>query len=74
MRLGRQHGEARLEAACARAERLGAYSYRSVKNILARGLDRVALEEESALSTPPRPAHENIRGAAYYTLEEKQPC
>lgn len=74
MRLGRQHGEARLEAACARAERLGAYSYRSVKNILARGLDRVALEQESALSTPPRPAHENIRGAAYYTLEEKPPC
>lgn len=74
MRLGRQYGESHLEAACARAEHLRACSYRTVKNILARGLDRLPLEEEPAMPTNPMPAHENIRGAAYYTIEEEVPC
>ncbi len=73
MRLGRQYGESPL-AACARAEHLRACSYRTVKNILARGLDRLPLEEEPAMPTNPMPAHENIRGAAYYTIEEEVPC
>ena len=63
LRLGQARGADRLEAACERALRLGAYSYRTVKNILASGLDRVPLDE----SVPsPLPAHANIRGAAYY--------
>jgi transposase len=63
LRLGQARGADRLEAACARAERLGAYSYRTVKNILASGLDRVPLDESAP---SPLPAHANIRGAAYY--------
>jgi transposase len=64
MRLGRQHGDDRLEAACCRASRLRAYSYRTVKNILQTGMDRLPLEETS--ETPAAPVHGNIRGAAYY--------
>lgn len=71
MRLGRHYGEQRLEAACIRADSLGAYRYRSVKNILSSGLDRVPVEETA---TSISPAHDNIRGAAYYTLEEEIPC
>ena len=71
MRLGRVHGAERLEAACRRAERLHSMSYRTLNNILAAGLDRVPLEEaEEATSTKPLAAHENIRGADYYTPKE----
>ena len=69
MGLGRYPGQERLEAACARAERFLAYSYRAVKNILTAGLDRLPLDELDT-QTAPRPLHENIRGATYYTFEE----
>lgn len=65
IRLGMKHGEVRLEAACRRAERLGACSYRSVRNILSSGADRLPLEETESVSTTPE--HPNIRGAAYYS-------
>ena len=39
-RLARQCGDARLEAACARALSIGSPTYRSVNSILAAGLDR----------------------------------
>ena len=53
-----------LEAACARAEALSSYSYRTVKNILSAGLDRVVLESDA--EAKPREEHENIRGADHY--------
>ena len=40
LRLGDRYGPERLEAACARALAIGACSYRSVRSILERGLDR----------------------------------
>ncbi|MEJ2240419.1 MAG: hypothetical protein P8X82_19180 [Gemmatimonadales bacterium] len=64
MRLGRRFTGERLEAACRRALALSSYSYRTVKNILSAGLDRVVLEDDA--ESRPRPAHENIRGAEYY--------
>jgi transposase len=64
MRLGKQYTPERLEAACFRALRSGAHSYRSVKSILEHGLDRVPLEPEAVLTLPLE--HENVRGAAYY--------
>ena len=73
MRLGRQYGMERLEAACARALRLGAYGYRTVKNILSTGLDSLCSEQETSKPLAPMPHHDNIRGAAYYTLEGT-PC
>ena len=64
MRLGRVHGPDRLEAACARAERLRSYRFRTVEHILNSQQDRLPLDEPA----PARPAltHENLRGAAYY--------
>jgi transposase len=63
LRLGKQLGVARLEAACRRALHFSLYSYGSVKEILAKGLDRQPL---AARPTPPSPAHDNVRGAHYY--------
>ena len=64
MRLGRTYGDARLEAASARAGALGSYRYRTVKNILASAQDRLPLEAPPEAT--PTPTHANIRGAAYY--------
>ncbi len=63
LRLGDRYGSERLEAAAARARALGATSYRSVRSILERGLDR--LPEPDAV-TPPALTHANVRGAGYY--------
>ena len=73
MRLGRLHGDERLEAACARAERLRSYSYRTVKNILASGQERLPLEDEQPAPAP-TPPHHNIRGPLHYAAEETSEC
>jgi transposase len=64
MRLGREHGADRLEAACERAERLGSYRFRTVEHILRHHQDRLPLEEP--IPTRPALTHENVRGATYY--------
>jgi transposase len=64
LRLARQYGADRLEAACDRGLDIGARSYGSIQSILKHGLDR----------RPPRPVaqgellpdHPNIRGSRYY--------
>lgn len=64
MRLAREYGDERLEAACARAQSIRAPHYRSVKSILASGLDR---QQASLLAdAPPMPSHDNVRGPGYY--------
>ena len=63
LRLARQYGAERLEAACDRGLDIGARSYGSIQSILKHGLDR----------RPPKPArqgellptHPNIRGSRY---------
>jgi transposase len=67
LRLGKQHGAARLEAACARALALNALSYQSIKSILTHGLERQPLPTTTA-HAPIRHAH--IRGAHYYAQED----
>jgi transposase len=69
LRLAKTYEADRVEAACHRADALGAASYRTVKNILAAGLDRLPVEEET-LSLNLVPEHENIRGAEYYAEKE----
>ena len=68
MRLARQYGNERLEAAAARAVTLGAMRYRSVASILKSSLDRAPLPttapEQTELTLPA--THENLRGAHYY--------
>ena len=73
MGLDRRFGPERLEAACKRALGIGgAITYRSVRSILDRGLDRG--EDEPAVAALPQ-VHENLRGAAYYGAgAEKPPC
>jgi transposase len=63
VRLADRWGEDRLEAACRRAIAHSAYSYRSVKTILEKGLDRI---EESVCEIPAVGGHTNIRGKSAY--------
>jgi transposase len=63
-RLARQYDHARLEAACARAMALRSPTYRSVKDILANGLDGQPLP--ATPSSTAMPVHENVRGPDYY--------
>ena len=63
LRLGTRYSNERLEAAARRAVSTGACSYRSVKSILERGLDRQPLE--APVARPPL-EHSNLRGASYF--------
>jgi transposase len=65
IRLARRYPAERVEAACARALAVKAYSYRSVKSILETGLDREPLEEGKTHDAH-RLLHPNVRGSAYY--------
>ena len=70
MRLGREHGPERLEAACRRVLAVPKPSYKTVKNILRARLDQLPFEEPTP--APRLPAHDNIRGAAYFAGEEDE--
>jgi len=63
MRLGSRYGKERLEAACKRALVFGLHSYKGVRNILAAGLDKVALDKPVIIKSK---THANIRGTKYY--------
>lgn len=65
IKLGERYEEGRLEAAARRALSFNAISYRSVRSILANGLDR-RTETDSDASQGVLPLHENIRGGGYY--------
>jgi hypothetical protein len=73
IRLAGHYGADRTEAACARALALRSYSCRSVKPVLAAGLDRRPLPG-AAPPVPPHPAHGNLRGPGYYQQEGHLPC
>ena len=67
MRLERRYGAARLNAACARALLLQAYSYKSVQSILKHHLE----DQETAFLQPlVTVAHANLRGSTYYAKGE----
>lgn len=65
MRLGRQYGKERLEAACRRAVLLDACTYRSIKSILATGTDRRPLPPTDE-APGSKILHSNLRGRDYY--------
>jgi transposase len=52
-----------LNAACSRAAFFNSYSYRTVKNIIDKGLEKVAVETIEQYKLP---YHDNIRGSKYY--------
>lgn len=72
MRLGKQYGSDRLEAASARAVRAGAKSYRHVKSILKHRLEaqQPLLDEGGDVEARPPLVHDNVRGASYYAALE----
>jgi transposase len=73
MRLGKEYGQERLEAACARALAIGGTSFKSIQAILKAGLDRRALFEQHRESPPIH--HTNIRGPHYYnSMKGGQSC
>jgi transposase len=73
MRLGQIYGAERLEAACQRALAVGGVSYKSVRSILASGLDGEPLEESAEVAPI---EHGNVRGGSYYGERGEQvaPC
>jgi transposase len=64
MRLGKEYGHERLEAACIRALSANTITFRSIDSILKRGLDKLPPPQK----TPEHPPleHDNIRGPEYY--------
>jgi len=65
LRLARQYGAERLEAACTRGLEIGARSYGSISSILQNGLDR--RPPSRTAEAPELPFdHPNIRGGRYY--------
>jgi len=66
LNLEKRYGRVRLEAACARAHRIGSPTRKSVLSILTQGLDRSppppAEQTTLALTEP----HPNVRGSDYY--------
>ena len=64
MRLSKNYGPDRTEAACRRALLAGAVRYRSVASILKKGLDQLELPDYGPESGPIN--HTNIRGPQYY--------
>jgi len=69
--LTRDYEPVRVEAAAERALRYNACSYRSVKAILATGLDHQC-GSASQLNIPGLLPHQNIRGQAYYECHDME--
>jgi transposase len=66
LRLAKQYGNERLEAACERAVLVRARSYRHVASILKNGLDGVPLPKPAPTQSALPLTHENVRGGDYY--------
>lgn len=65
LRFGKSYSETRLEAACSRALKIGAYSYKSIESILKNNLDQVPVSRSEML-TATKESHENVRGGDYF--------
>jgi transposase len=63
LNLVKEYGPDRLDKACERALYFGFYSYKRIKNILDRGLEKDTLTEQTELFITP---HKNLRGSEYY--------
>ena len=67
-RLSTYYPAERIEAACRRAIAINGRSYKSIQSILKNGLDQQSLplvQEEKAVK------HKNLRGNAYYALDDQ---
>jgi len=66
LRLAKQYGAERLEAACRRAAAARARSYRHVQSILKNGLDRLPTDVPPSQAPDLPTGHANVRGGDYY--------
>ncbi len=66
MRLGKAYSDKRLELACKRALAYKACSYKTVKTILEKGLDKEALPD---IHKSIEINHDNLRGKEYFELQ-----
>ncbi|MBN2801878.1 MAG: hypothetical protein JXR91_02170 [Deltaproteobacteria bacterium] len=66
MRLGKRYDDKRLESACKRALFINSISYRSINNILEKGLDKKELPVAASSPAHTMPIHDNIRGPENY--------
>jgi transposase len=64
MRLFKQYGAERLEAACIRASQYRIFSYKGVASILKTGADKQ--DTSRSVAAPSPIVHDNIRGPGYY--------
>lgn len=71
LRMAHRYSPERLEAACRRAVNWNICTYRRIKAILEKGLDRQELEPTET-SKAYDLVHDNVRGAAYYQSQEVQ--
>lgn len=71
IRLGKEHGAQRLDAACRRALVMRSYSLKTIKNILSSGTDQLPLPIEQEIRSTLL-LHENVRGGSYYDSEDIQ--
>jgi transposase len=62
----KKYGKQRLEAACRRAQHIGAMQYKNIASILSKSLDKVPLETDSPEQTSLPLLHDNVRGPDYY--------
>ena len=69
LRLSQKYTPERLEKACLRALKIRGHSYKSVKSILERSLDKQPIPEAAPSLDPVAAQHENIRGPEYYPSE-----
>ena len=67
IRLAKTYSPERLERAATKALELNLTTYRSIKSMMAKGLDIVTLFEQKASLTSI--SHDNIRGGTYYATE-----
>ena len=63
LRLISIYGQHRTESACRRANRGSKVTYRAIKNILEKGLDKQEMQQHLELTIP---EHENVRGCEAY--------
>ena len=66
LKLAKTFSNQRLIKACERAAHYQWYSFRTVKNILNKGLDQLGPEQEPDLFSDQNIEHENLRGPEYY--------
>lgn len=64
--LVKQYSEKRLEAACARAIEVGAFTYKSIESILKNGLDHLTTDGQKNAVSVQNLVHDNVRGSQYY--------